>query len=193
MRPGVVCTSTTASEVPCPIYRHDLPVFPYTTVASTFPGSERLFRTDCEPNKVSSQEQARDTHKDKKIDKKQKILNKKHNFYSRTTEREVLYETAYEHADHRHRPRLRRRLKRRQRRLPCQRPDLRPRARPRAGPAHLRRQDTTSSAAGTGSVTPDKVSSPDHYILTLAGIRQSSQRAGRCVSFMRSAACPTVR
>ena len=80
MRPGVVCTSTTASEVPCPIYRHDLPVFPYTTVASTFPGSERLFRTDCEPNKVSSREQARDTHKDKKIDK---ILNKKHNFYSK--------------------------------------------------------------------------------------------------------------
>ena len=83
MRPGVVCTSTTASEGPCPIYRHDLPVFPYTTVASTFPGSERLFRTDCEPNKVSSREQARDTHKDKKIDKKQKILNKKHNFYSK--------------------------------------------------------------------------------------------------------------
>ena len=41
--------------------------------------------------------------------------------------------------------------------------------------------------------TPDKVSNPDHYILTLAGIGQSSQRAGRCVSFMRSAACPTVR
>lgn len=76
-------TLTTHPEALCPIYRHDLPVFPYTTVASTFPGSERLFRTDCEPNKVSSREQARDTHKDKKIDKKQKILNKKHNFYSK--------------------------------------------------------------------------------------------------------------
>ena len=37
------------------------------------------------------------------------------------------------------------------------------------------------------------VSNPDHYVLTLAGIGQSSQRAGRCVSFMRSAACPTAR
>ena len=56
---------------------------PRPPLASTFPGSKRLFRTDCEPNKVSSREQARDTHKDKKIDKKQKILNKKHNFYSK--------------------------------------------------------------------------------------------------------------
>ena len=46
--------------------------------------------------------------------------------------------------------------------------------------------------SGHREFTPDKVSNPDHYILTLAGIGQSSQRAGRCVSFMRSAACPTA-
>ena len=48
-------------------------------------------------------------------------------------------------------------------------------------------------SSGHWEFTPDKVSNPDHYILTLAGIGQSSQRAGRCVSFMQSAACPTVR
>lgn len=47
--------------------------------------------------------------------------------------------------------------------------------------------------SGHREFIPDKVSNPDHYILTLAGIGQSSQRAGRCVSFMRSAACPTAR
>ena len=47
--------------------------------------------------------------------------------------------------------------------------------------------------SGHREFTPDKVSNPDHYILTLAGIGQSSQRAGRCVSFMRSVACPTAR
>ena len=47
--------------------------------------------------------------------------------------------------------------------------------------------------SGHREFTPDKVSDPDHYILTLAYIGQSSQRAGRCVSFMRSAACPTAR
>lgn len=47
--------------------------------------------------------------------------------------------------------------------------------------------------SGHREFTPDKVSNPDHYILTLAGIGQSNQRAGRCVSFMRSAACPTAR
>lgn len=47
--------------------------------------------------------------------------------------------------------------------------------------------------SGHREFTPDKVSNPDHYLLTLAGIGQSSQRAGRCVSFMRSAACPTAR
>jgi len=41
--------------------------------------------------------------------------------------------------------------------------------------------------SGHREFTPDKVSNPDHYI------GQSSQRAGRCVSFMRSAACPTTR
>ena len=47
--------------------------------------------------------------------------------------------------------------------------------------------------SGHREFTPDKVSNPDHYVLTLAGIGQSNQRAGRCVSFMRSAACPTAR
>ena len=47
--------------------------------------------------------------------------------------------------------------------------------------------------SGHREFTPDKVSNPDHYILTLAGIGQSSQRAGCCVSFMQSAACPTAR
>lgn len=47
--------------------------------------------------------------------------------------------------------------------------------------------------SGHREFTPDKVSNPDHYVLTLAGIGQSNQRAGRCVSFMQSAACPTTR
>ena len=47
--------------------------------------------------------------------------------------------------------------------------------------------------SGHREFTPDKVSNPDHYVLTLAGIGQSNQRAGRCVSFMQSAACPTAR
>ena len=47
--------------------------------------------------------------------------------------------------------------------------------------------------SGHREFTPDKVSNPDHYILTLAGIGQSSQRAGRCVSFTQGAACPTAR
>lgn len=47
--------------------------------------------------------------------------------------------------------------------------------------------------SGHREFTPDKVSNPDHYLLTLAGIGQSSQRANRCVSFMQSAACPTAR
>ena len=47
--------------------------------------------------------------------------------------------------------------------------------------------------SGHREFIPDKVGNQDHYILTLAGIGQSSQRAGRCVSFMRSAACPTAR
>ena len=47
--------------------------------------------------------------------------------------------------------------------------------------------------SGHREFTPDKVSNPDHYLLTLAGIGQSSQRADRCVSFMQSAACPTAR
>ena len=47
--------------------------------------------------------------------------------------------------------------------------------------------------SGHREFAPDKVSNPNHYILTLAGIGQSSQCAGRCVSFMRSAACPTAR
>ena len=47
--------------------------------------------------------------------------------------------------------------------------------------------------SGHREFTPDKVSDPDHYILTLAYIGQSSQRADRCVSFTRSAACPTAR
>ena len=47
--------------------------------------------------------------------------------------------------------------------------------------------------SGHREFTPDKVSDPDHYILTLACIGQSSQHAGRCVSFTRSAACPTAR
>ena len=47
--------------------------------------------------------------------------------------------------------------------------------------------------SGHREFIPDKVSNPDHYVLTLAGIGQSSQRAGRCVSLMRSAACPTAR
>ena len=47
--------------------------------------------------------------------------------------------------------------------------------------------------SGHREFTPDKVSDPDHYILTLACIGQSSQRAGRCVSFTRSAAWPTAR
>ena len=47
--------------------------------------------------------------------------------------------------------------------------------------------------SGHREFTPDKVSNPDHYLLTLAGIGQSSQRAGRCVSLMRSATCPTAR
>ena len=46
--------------------------------------------------------------------------------------------------------------------------------------------------SGHREFTPDKVSNPDHYVLTLAGIGQSSQRASRCVSFMQSAACPTA-
>ena len=36
--------------------------------------------------------------------------------------------------------------------------------------------------SGHREFTPDKVSNPDHYILTLAGIGQSSQRAGRCAA-----------
>ena len=40
--------------------------------------------------------------------------------------------------------------------------------------------------SGHREFTPDKVSDPDHYILTLAYIGQSSQRAGRCVSFTRA-------
>ncbi len=47
--------------------------------------------------------------------------------------------------------------------------------------------------SGHREFTPDKVSNPDHYLLTLVDIGQSNQRAGRCVSFMRSAACPTAR
>lgn len=46
--------------------------------------------------------------------------------------------------------------------------------------------------SGHREFTPDKVSNPDHYVLTLAGIGQSSQRAGRCVSFTQSAVCPTA-
>ena len=41
--------------------------------------------------------------------------------------------------------------------------------------------------SGHREFTPDKVSNPDHYILTLAGIGQSSQRAGRCAA--ASASC----
>ena len=33
--------------------------------------------------------------------------------------------------------------------------------------------------SGHREFTPDKVSNPDHYLLTLAGIGQSRQRAGR--------------
>ena len=33
--------------------------------------------------------------------------------------------------------------------------------------------------SGHREFTPDKVSNPDHYVLTLAGIGQSNQRAGR--------------
>lgn len=47
--------------------------------------------------------------------------------------------------------------------------------------------------SGYREFTPDKVSNPDHYVLTLAGIGQSNQRAGRCVSFTQGAACPTAR
>ena len=47
--------------------------------------------------------------------------------------------------------------------------------------------------SGHREFTPDKVSNPDHYVLTLAGIGQSNQRAGRCVSFTQGAACPTAR
>ena len=41
--------------------------------------------------------------------------------------------------------------------------------------------------SGHREFTPDKVSNPDHYILTLAGIGQSSQRTGCCVA--ASASC----
>lgn len=36
--------------------------------------------------------------------------------------------------------------------------------------------------SGHREFTPDKFSNPDHYILTLAGIGQSSQRASRCAA-----------
>lgn len=36
--------------------------------------------------------------------------------------------------------------------------------------------------SGYREFTPDKVSNPDHYVLTLAGIGQSSQCAGRCAA-----------
>ena len=36
--------------------------------------------------------------------------------------------------------------------------------------------------SGHREFTPDKVSNPDHYLLTLAGIGLSSQRASRCAA-----------
>ena len=41
--------------------------------------------------------------------------------------------------------------------------------------------------SGHREFTPDKVSNPAHYLLTLAGIGQSSQRASRCAA--ASASC----